>query len=305
MDLRHLRYFIAVAEHGSMRAAAERIHIAQPAISRHIRTLEAELGVALFHRASRGLVLTAPGARFLREARRSVARLAEAAALARDTAAGVRGQLRIGFIENSGWDGIVPGAFRRFQRAAPEVRVELIPLGSKAQIDQIMAHELDGGFINKLMALPTEFGEMAVTTNDVMLAVPRRSDWALPNPVAAAALNGMPMVGFLRSVNPPHFEALSRAFARAGVVPRVLQEVESEAAAMALVSAGVGAAVVNTANRARPPALVQFLEFSDLSIPMPCAFVYLAESTNPALTRFRQALGMAITDALIGHAATG
>ena len=134
MELRHLRYFIAVAELRSVRAASEQLHVTQPAISRQIQDLEEAVGAALFKRTPRGLVLTAAGVAYLAEAREILARVDAANRLARQIASGLQGHLRVGFVENAAWSGIVSRALREFEQAVPHVTLELQPMNTPEQL---------------------------------------------------------------------------------------------------------------------------------------------------------------------------
>lgn len=297
MELRHLRYFIAVAEHESIRLAAEHIHVTQPAISRQIHDLEEELGFALFERTPRGLKLTSAGQAYLRDARKALAQLDVAARGAARISSGVQGYLRLGFVENSGWDGIVPHIFRRFQAEVPDVRVELVPMNTPQQLDEIRASTLDGGFIYQYGPLPESINTLPLTTNEVVLAAPRA--WTLPErgdasarlPLPGVALRQIadwPFVTFPRATYPLYYDQLIGACQACGVTLNVVQEVSTEAAMLSLVCAGIGAAIVNSANLGRPPALCHFASFTDLSIPMPLVFACKIDTPNPALFRFIQ-----------------
>lgn len=292
-----MRYFIAVAEHESIREAAERIHVTQPAISRQIHDLEEELGFALFARTPRGLRLTSAGQAYLRDARTALNQLDVAARGAQRISAGMQGRLRLGFVENSGWDGIVPHIFRRFQEDVPDVRIELIPMNTPQQLDEIRAGTLDGGFVYQYGPLPESLGTLPLTTNNVLLAAPRA--WALPAPetstthasppgVALRQIADWPFVTFPRAVYPVYYDRLIGACQACGVTLNVVQEVSTEAAMLSLVCAGIGAAIVNSANVGRPPALCHFASFTDLSIPMPLVFACKADAPEPALARFIQ-----------------
>jgi len=297
VELRHLRYFIAVAEHESIRVAAEHVHVTQPAISRQIHDLEEELGFALFERTPRGLRLTSAGQAYLRDARAALNQLDVAARGAQRISAGVQGYLRLGFVENSGWDGIVPHVFRRFQEEVPDVRIELVPMNTPLQLDEIRAGTLDGGFIYQYGPLAEPLGTLPLTTNDVMLAAPLA--WPLPAQETARARPGLPgvalrqiadwpFVTFPRATYPLYYDRLIGACQACGITLNVVQEVSTEAAMLSLVCAGVGAAIVNSANLGRPPALCRFAAFTDLSIPMPLVFAHKADAPAPALARFIQ-----------------
>lgn len=295
VELRHLRYFIAVAEHESIRLAAEHIHVTQPAISRQIHDLEEELGFALFARTPRGLRLTSAGEAYLRDARTALAQLDVAARGAARISSGIQGHLRLGFVESSGWDGIVPHIFRRFQADVPDVRVELVPMNTPQQLDEIRAGTLDCGFVYQYGPLPKMIDTLSLTTKDVMLAAPRA--WKLPDrggargrlPLPAVALHDIadwPFVTFPRATYPLYYDQLIGACQACGVTLNVVQEVSTEAAMLSLVSAGIGAAIVNSANLGRPPALCRFASFTDLCIPMPLVFACKTDTPKPALARF-------------------
>lgn len=290
MELRHLRYFIAVAEHESVRLAAQRIHVTQPAISRQIQDLETELGFLLFERQRNRLVLTPAGRSYLEEARFALARLDAAAKSGRRLAKGLIGQLRIGFVENAGWDGLVPDAFARFQDMAPDVDLELRPQNSPHQIDDILSGDLDGGFIYCIGALPAELVSTPLIDQGVMLAAPRA--WGLTNGGAAALrdLAERPFILFPRAVYPAYHDLMIEACRRIDVTLNVVQEEHTETAILALVCSGVGGAIVNAANASRPVARATFSTITDLAIRLPLAFVHRAGNDDPLLRRFLSAL---------------
>jgi DNA-binding transcriptional LysR family regulator len=294
MELRHLRYFIAVAEHESVRRASKRVHITQPAISRQIQFLEEELGVALFDRGPRGLRLTAAGAHYLVEARRLLAQLEAAGRSVKLIAAGLQGRLRIGFVENAGWDGLVPELFSRFQREAPGVQFELAPLNTPMQLEEMEDGTLDGGFVYLFEPPPANLATVPLLDHGVTLAVPRAWGLSADVPMRARDLAGRPFVTFPRSIYPAYYDLLLSACRQAGLTLNVVQEVSTEAAILSLVSAGIGAAIVNSANRARPPARAQFLDLADVSIRLPLSFACLSENANPALIRFRSVIAAAL-----------
>lgn len=290
MELRHLRYFIAVAEHDSVREASERLHVTQPAISRQIQDLEDMLGFSLFHRTSRGLKLTEAGQIFLQESRRTLAQLDSAAQNAKLAALGKQGQLRIGFVENTGWSGIVPDTFNCFQQSAPRVSIELAPMYTPAQLIDIESGSLDGGFVYLFEPAAERFTTIPLLDRNVVLAVPRR--WGFPEDVSVdpQALSTRPFITFRRPVYPLYYDKLIAACSALGLTLNVVQEVSSESSILSLVSAGIGAAIVNSANRYRPPAQAQFLPLRNMSIPLPLSFIYLKSNVNPALAHFIETL---------------
>jgi len=290
MEIRHLRYFIAVADSGSVRSAAEKLHVTQPAISRQIHDLEDSLGFKLFHRTTHGLKLTEAGTVFLKEANNLLSQLNVAIQSAKLAAQGKQGQLRLGFVENAGWDGIVPNSFHFFQKVCANVSLELVPMYTPAQICDIEAGLLDGGFVYLFEPLPDNFFCMMLLEYPTVLAVPRR--WGLPEnvPIPLKDMMDMPFITFRRAVYPLYYDRLISACSLAGLTPNVVQEVSSESSILSLVSAGIGAAIVNAANCGRPPAQAQFLPLKAISLRLPLAFVCLKTNANPALENFIEAL---------------
>jgi DNA-binding transcriptional LysR family regulator len=130
-----LRYFVAVGEEQHYGRAAERLGIAQPALSRQIQGLEKELGFMLFERLPRGVKLSAAGKLFLSDARRILQEVQEAKLRAERVATGKAGTLRVGFVEWLSWHGVVPDSFRRFRRRQPDAELDLQPLRSMEQIE--------------------------------------------------------------------------------------------------------------------------------------------------------------------------
>ena len=119
MELRHLRYFVAVGEEEHFGRAAQRLRVAQPALSRQIQDLEREIGFKLFDRLSRGVKISSAGRLFLEEARRILQQLNEATERAQRVARGQSGTLRVGFTENASWRGVVPDSLHLFRERIP------------------------------------------------------------------------------------------------------------------------------------------------------------------------------------------
>src|SRR5258708_3290380 len=142
MELRHLRYFVAIGEEQHYGRAARSLRVAQPALSRQIQDLEEELGFKLFERLPRGVKLSAAGKLFLEDARRILQSVNEAAMRATQVARGLSGTLRVGFSENTSWRGVVPHSFRRFRELQPDAKLQLQPAPSLPQFEAIRSRPL-------------------------------------------------------------------------------------------------------------------------------------------------------------------
>lgn len=286
MELRHLRYFIAVAELRSVRAASEQLHVTQPAISRQIHDLEQAIGATLFERTPRGLKLTAAGVAYLAEARSILAHVDAANRLAHRIASGEQGRLRVGFVENASWSGLVSSALNAFQQAASNIALELQPMNTPEQLDAIAAERLDGGFCYRFGALPDGFASIGLFEQRVVLAVPEHCPLVTQARVKARDLSALQFIGFPRHVYAAYYDRLISACAERGLTLNIVQEASTETAILSLVAAGVGAALVNAANRERPPARVRFIDVEDLPVRLPLEFSFLAQHGNAALQRF-------------------
>ncbi|MEM8752043.1 MAG: LysR family transcriptional regulator, partial [Pseudomonadota bacterium] len=242
MELRHLRTFRAIAETGGAHTAAARLNVAQPAVSRTLRDLEAELGFPLFDRVGRGLRITDAGAAYLAEIAPLLDRIAEAGDAAKRVAEGRGGTLRVGLIESGAWDGAAPTALDRFARANPDVRLEVAPMGSRDQAAALAEGRLDCGFLYRQGDALDAAGLAAVDlrTDDVVLAANASLDFGHDGPLTAEDIDGLAMIGFPRAAASDYFDAQRAALAGIGVEPHIAQEAHDETAMLALVSAGVG-----------------------------------------------------------------
>jgi DNA-binding transcriptional LysR family regulator len=290
MELRHLRYFLMIAQTGNVRRAAERLHIAQPAVSRQLRDLEQELGVTLFDRLPRGLRLNAAGASFQADITRILGTIAAAGDRARRVAAGEIGHLKIGYLEVTGWQGPVPDKLHAFTMAKPDIRLELVSAHSPLQLKMIDDRELDGGFIYPVNGLPKVLVARKVRAGGVVIAYPARWSSRIRANRRLRDFADFPFIGFPREEHPTHHDRIIAACVAAGFSPRFAQREKNEGAILSMVSAGAGIAIVNDANMDRPPPLVRFQRVPDLIVPLDLFFVHRDDNDNPTLHAFVEIL---------------
>jgi DNA-binding transcriptional LysR family regulator len=301
MELRHLRYFLAIAEHKSIRLASEHIHVTQPALSRQIQALEAELGFELFERTPRGLTLTDAGESYMTDVCRIMGDLEVAARKAKRISIGHAGHLRLGFVENCSWDGIVPSALRAFQLCASGVSLELNPLNTPEQLTRLREGALDGGFVYQYHDFPADLEVIPVVNNRVALALP--VSWHVEaDETSLDAFAEQPFITFPRWVYPAYYDRLMAACVALGVSLNVVQEEQTESAILALVGSGIGAALVNSANLSRRPASVKFLRLTDLPLAMPLVFAYRRDNRSPLLDRFIETVHKTLADSHVSDA---
>jgi DNA-binding transcriptional LysR family regulator len=219
MELRHLRYFVAVAAHGSFNRAAEILHLTQPALSRQVKDLEAELGVLLLVRGQNMVKLTESGDLFYEEAREVIARANEAIHRVRGEARGET--LRVGYAPSMN-DGIMSAVLEKFQSAAPCVRVELTDLSSREINELVNEGRLDlvispGISVTKGTS---EFQWTELRRLQVILIMPETHPLAKLKRIPPKRLRDLPLLGLAKGNYPeyvPHVRAMLKPF---GVLPR-------------------------------------------------------------------------------------
>ncbi|MEO3848112.1 LysR family transcriptional regulator [Streptomyces sp. B8F3] len=254
MELRQLRYFVAVAEELHFGRAAARLGIAQPALSQQIRKLETDLGVELLTRNRRRVALSPAGAAFLPEAREAVARAAHAARVARRTAAGELGRLALGFV-GSATDELLPRAMPALRARCPGLDVTLRELTSAEQVAALARGELDLGLLRPPSPLPAGLRTRLLTREPLVAALPADHRLARLPRLTAADLRGEPFVRFPRSEGAWMYDLITD-YCRGdgGPPPEVAQEAVMMQTITALVAAGTGVSLVPASQRslARP-----------------------------------------------------
>ena len=287
MELRHLRYFLAVGEEQHYGRAAGRLRVAQPALSRQIQDLEGELGFKLFERLPRGVKLSAAGRLFLEDARRILQEVNEAAARAVRVARGQSGTLRVGFTESASWRGVVPESFRRFRDMQPDAELQLQPSPSLVQLDALRSGRLDAGFVFNVPKTDPELDARPVAIERIELAVPTSHPVAKLKPVRLRELAGAPFVWFPRREAPALYDRLMRECFRGGLKsPRIVQEGQDEATILSLVATGLGIGwVLGTARWHRPKSVV-ILSVLDMDLPQELSLAWRKDNRSPLLARF-------------------
>jgi DNA-binding transcriptional LysR family regulator len=240
VELRHFRYFVAVAEELHFGRAAQRLHISQPPLSQQIAALEKEIGVSLLRRTSRSVELTEAGRRFLQEARETLALARSAVDMARRAARGEVGRIQVGFVPAC---GVIPTAIRRFLRRFPEVQVTLRSMASAEQLEAVRLGRLDVGFVHLPIAVPGLESEL-VESHQLMVALPARHRLAGRRTIPWRALQGETFIGFPRAAAPGAYDVLMGRLREAGLVPHVVHETDSLLARLRMVGAGVGVSLL-------------------------------------------------------------
>jgi DNA-binding transcriptional LysR family regulator len=247
MDLRHLRYFVAVAEEGHMTRAAERLGIQQPPLSQQIRALESELQVQLFRRKPRGVELTQAGQALLAEAQTILHQVEHAIGAARRTARGEAGRIGLGFTSSASFHPFVPRLIREYREAHPLVGLTLEESGTGELVDALREERLDAAFVRSPIGSAPGIAVHAMLEEAMVAALPAAHALASPGAGKTLALEALAAETFIlyrRPLGPGLYDAIIAACQRAGFSPTIGQEAPRMLATLSLVAAGFGVTLV-------------------------------------------------------------
>lgn len=244
MELRHLRYFVTVADEMSFTRAAQRLHIAQPPLSQQIRDLEEELGFSLFVRRSRSIMLTQAGKEFLPEARQILENFAKLRQRALLRARGDLGLLTIGIISSMARPAFA-ATLRSFQKSNPGIKISLVQQPSSWQVEALTAGEIDVGFLRATDELPKDLDIQHIRREAMKLAVPSDHHLAKRKKVEWEELASEPFILIEKDVTGlRYYDAFFNICRRAGFEPLIQQYTMNIATQVWLVSAGLGVAPI-------------------------------------------------------------
>lgn len=285
MELRQLRYFVAVAEEENLTRAAARLRIAQPPLSVQIQKLESELGVPLLHRMARGVALTEAGRALLEDAQRIIAEVDRAAREVADIGAGTVGRLSIGFVPSAS-NVVLPPLLREFKAAYPQVALFLW----EQRPDEVVAHLHDRRIDAGLFYLPLRDPGLRIRTvaeEPLVLALPSAHRLARRAEVDLAELADEAFVMPARHDMPGLYAIVSQACHRAGFTPTVVQgEVWLMQTIVGLVAGGVGVAVVPESVRHLHRSGVTYLPMRDADVRAEMGIAWREDAASPVLRAF-------------------
>jgi DNA-binding transcriptional LysR family regulator len=303
MDLRHLRYFVAVAEERHFGRAAERLHMAQPPLSQAIRGLESELGVRLLERTTRRVDLTAAGRAYLGRARTILAEVDEAAHLARRVAAGVVGRLAIGCVGSATYS-LLPTLSRDLSAELPGV--DFFFRGEMLGPDQAQA--LRAGTIDVALLRPAAADPSLAThllrRDRLVVALPAEHALAGRRRVRAADLAGTDLIVHSADRRSVMYDVVLRVLRDAGVEPRIRHEVGETSTLVTLVAGGLGAAVVPEPVTALTLPGVVYRPLVQPATTVDLAVAHRADRSEPHLVRTVEVIRRMLRPSAVPRAAT-
>ncbi len=244
MELRHLRYFVAVAEARHFTRAAETLGIGQPPLSQQIQMLEREMGTPLFRRLPRGVELTDAGQTFFDDARRILGDVQHATERAQRVARGELGRLRVGMINSAPFHPLIPQVIREFRRRYPNVALSLEERATPDLAAAVLNQTVDLAFVRPLLGIGEGLLVETLIDEEMVVALPSGHPLARRAKVPLLALSIEPFVLFPRTVGAGLYDEIISACHSAGFSPRVVQEASQVTSICNLVAAGLGVSLV-------------------------------------------------------------
>ncbi len=289
MELRHLRYFLAMAEERQFTRAAARLHMQQPPLSQQIQELEQELGFALFLRQPRGVELTAPGEAFAEHARAAMRVLEQGVTHARRVSLGQVGRVRIALTSSAPFHPLAPATIRQFRETYPDISIELSEINAAEIIEMMSDGRVDVAILRKPIETPAELRFELLAQERMVLVVPLGHAAIRKRAVSLDTLAGEPFIFVRRPGAPGMYADFIRACEAQGFTPRVVDEVPRMVTAINLVAAGGGVTLVPASMQRYRQESVRYCHIADdAAFRAPLHLVTRPGAQTPAAARFRE-----------------
>ncbi len=286
MELRHLRYFIAVAEELHFGRAAKRLGISQQPLSQQIRNLEAELGTSLFYRTKRTVRLTEAGQVFYEGAVKTLQQAEQMVHFAQQTGRGEIGNLEVG-LTGPALSSLLPQVMSRFRQEYPGVSLTLNEMRTNLQVEALLQGQLHVGLLHTPLYTDSLATEVVYREN-LVLVLPTSHRLAHPVeiPVSLRDLAGEPFILFPRKIGPIFYDRIISMFQQVGYSPNIVQEVIPQRSIVSLVSIGVGLTLMQKSLSTIGHSGVVFKELLEPTPELELALAWHPKSTHPALQNF-------------------
>lgn len=285
MELRQLRYFLAVAEEQSFSRAAERLHVSQPPLSTQIKSLEDEIGTQLLQRSNRGVTLTAAGTIFYSEVRASLTRLENAKSKAQHADRGDAGTLSVGFVSLADY-GILPPTLKEFRSRFPAVEVQLHELSTDAQISELRASRLDIGIGLGPLDEPDLNFEL-VQREALVLALPHGHALAkAKSPINLTQLSKENFIAPPRALSPGLYDSITSLCRAHGFTPRITQHARQMQTVISLIAGGMGVALVPASIAKLKMAGVDYHRVKGAKADIEIGVIHRSDTETPIMKNF-------------------
>jgi DNA-binding transcriptional LysR family regulator len=286
MELRHIRYFLAVAEERHFTRAAAKVGIGQPPLSQQIKDLEGEVGAALFHRLAHGAELTEAGRAFLAGVKEMPTTAARATMAARRAARGEMGSLRVGLTASATFNVAVPSAIRAFRRAYPDIDLTLEEANTAPLITRLREGTLDAAFLRPGAAGTGELQLRGLSEEPMVVALPERHHAAASEQIDLARLKDDPFLLFPRDIAPTLYDTIVDACRKAGFEPIIGQLVPHMASIVTLVAAELGVSIVPASMMQVRVTGIAYRQIAGRPPTTRLALAYRRGETSPVVRNF-------------------
>jgi DNA-binding transcriptional LysR family regulator len=286
MELRHLRYFVAVAEELHFTRAAERLGIKQPPLSLQIRQLESELGTRLFRRLTRGIELTETGALLLEEARRSLDQIEQIKAGVQSRARGETGRIHVGLASATYFQPLIPTIIREYRERYPGVLLSPQTTVSALMVAGLQSGEIDVAFVRPPIINGEGLTVIPLIEEPMLIVLPATHPLASRAAVPLAALAQEKWILLPRVMSPGAYDAIIASFQREGFSPNVEQEAPQIPSIVYMVAAGFGVSIVPQSITQIRAEGVRYLPIEGEGPRAPISLAYRRNDHSPAVRNF-------------------
>ncbi|MGE0004868.1 MAG: LysR family transcriptional regulator [Parvibaculaceae bacterium] len=288
LDVRDFRFFLAIGEELHFRRAAERLRLAQPHLSHHIKDLESRLGVRLLDRTTRSVKLTRAGAEFLERSKYMLAQIDQMAAAARRIAQGHSGELRIGFTDAAARN-VLPSVLRILRKNHPNIDIILFCEGTALQVQKLIEGQLHFGFL-RLPVHTRRLRTLSLGREGLVAALPRNHGLASKGKIRLENLAKEDFIQYSPILGVDFQEHILSYCQRAGFTPRVTCEVDNTHTVVALVSAGFGVAIVPEYLKYYATPNIVFKPLSEIPRVVDIGIAWLPGDPSPICQAFHQTI---------------
>lgn len=293
IELRHIRYFLTVAEEKNFTRAAQRLCMSQPPLSMQIRDLEDSIGAELFLRTAQGVTLTEVGQAFLTAVSPLQHQLDDAIQLARHVANGEVGQLRLGFTGTSMLNPLIPESIRRYQQQYPKVGLKLEEANSLKLIDYVLEDRLDIAIIRPPRQIHSSLAMQHLLDEALIAALPLRRDFAHETqPFNVACLHEHEIIMSPRNVSAGLYDAITDACQKAGFEPKLGQSAPQIVSILSLVAANLGVSLVPESSQQLQIQGVKYCTFAEPVPTVGLAVIYKQRLATQLAINFASMLQM-------------
>ena len=286
MELRHLRYFLAVAEELNFTRAAKRLNIAQPPLTQQIKALEAEMGVTLFDRTGYRVELTDAGRSFVPQVARILADVRNAVLIAKRAAVGEVGHVRVGFTESASFNPLVTATFRSFRTAYPEVELSLEESPSTVLANALREGRIDAAFVRPPLRTGEGIALHLIDEEEMVVAVPTSHPLALRTELEITDLAEETFVLYPRTERPGLADTVIAACEKAGFAPKVKQFTPQLSSTINLVAAALGISIVPSSMRGLQPQAVTYKRLRDPKLTALLGIAHRSGESSAPVLRF-------------------